>query len=82
MSFNVTIDQRQYYYIPENVKKCICLFIPHHTPLYFKINLQNNHTSGDRYKVIRFSQAVADTLTFHFHATLTYPMLPLITRCH
>ena len=27
-------------------------------------------------------QVVADTLTFRFHTTSTYIMLPLITRCH
>ena len=49
---------------------------PRHTPSYCKINLQNNHTSGDRYIG---DHVVADTLTFHVHAALTYPMLPLIT---
>ena len=28
-------------------EKMYLFIIPHHTPPYFKINLQNNHTSGD-----------------------------------
>ena len=46
---------------------------PHHTPSYCKINLQNNHTSGDRYIG---DHVVADTLTFHVHVHSA------VSECH
>ena len=44
LSFNMTVDERQYYYVPEKMEKMYLSIFPHHT---FKINLQNNHISGD-----------------------------------
>ena len=49
----MTVDKKQYYYVPVKVKKTYLSIFPHDTPSYFQNNLQNNYTPGDRYKVIR-----------------------------
>ena len=72
----MTVDERTILLCTREVEKHVSYYF---SSPYPKIKLQNNHTHV--WGSLKGDQVVADKLIFHFHATLTYPMMPLLTRC-